>query len=45
MYIVTIRRPDGYEFNHSVEGPRLKHFLELASSVLLLGETLSYRHA
>lgn len=44
MYVVTITKPCGYVYNHLVPGNRLRTFLALASSVLLPGEALTYRH-
>ena len=41
-YTVTIRRPDGYEFNHQVRREDLRQWLADAATVLLPGETLSY---
>ena len=41
-YTVTIRRPDGYVFNHQVRQDQLRLWLADAGSVLLPGETLSY---
>ena len=45
MYIVTITQADGYVANHAVAARRLRGFLALASSVLLPGESLSYKLA
>lgn len=41
-YTVTIRRPDGYVFNHQIRQDQLREWLRDAGSVLLPGETLSY---
>ncbi len=41
-YTVTIRRSDGYVFNHQVRQDHLRQWLMDAASVLLPGETLSY---
>ena len=41
-YTVTIRRPDGYVYNHQIPQHMLRQWLADAATVLLPGETLSY---
>jgi hypothetical protein len=46
QFIVTIRQPDGYEFNNLIVGvAAAREFMANATKVLSPGETVSYRIA